>query len=265
LAHRTPKPYMPPVAQTPAPQPVMGPVLVVCSRCGQPMRPIAYFSRAFNVAKAVFLFIPFSIVGPLLFFLLRKDRLICSVCQSLLKNDAVVPFVQAFSPGGRMLAGYPSTSVAAGLTVYDPDEDQTALERQSRRCRTRARTWGAISAGLLGLGVTLAITGSEGGFAPFLVGGLPLGIGALFSHFKGRTYGRMAEAKRTHEHRACVLELARASGGRLSVSLVATELRIDLADAERLLSSMVDGQRVEMEVDDNGRIHYVFTELVERH
>jgi hypothetical protein len=221
-----------------------------------------YFTRGFNVAKAVFFFIPFSIVGPLLFFLLRKDRLICSNCHALLKSDGAVPLAQAFSADGRMLAGYAVTGGAGGLTVYDPDEDQSALERQSRQCRSRARSWGSMSAVMLGFGGTLAAMGNESAVVPLLLAGLPLGIGALLSHFRGRAFGRQAESKRGHEQRARVLELARASGGRLTVSLVATELRIELAEADRLLSAMVDGQRVEMDVDDNGRISYVFTELI---
>jgi hypothetical protein len=237
---------------------MLGPLLLICSNCGQPMRPAPYFSRAANVAKAVFLFIPFSIIGPLLFFLLRKDRRICTICQAILKGDGAVP-LQAYSADGRLLA---ATNVAGGLAVYDPEEDHAALERQSRRFRARAWTWGSIGAGMGAFGAALAAMGNEPASFPLLVGALPLGIGAMLAHLRSQSVGRKAESMRAHEQRARVLELARAASGKLNVSLVATELRIELAEADHLLSSMVDGRRVEMEVDDDGRISYVFTELL---
>jgi hypothetical protein len=222
------------------------------------MRPAAYFSRGANIAKAMLLMIPFSFFGPLLFFLLRKDRLICTICKGVLSGEAAVPLLQAFSTSLPASAG-----MSGGLAVYDPEEDVGVLERQSRRHRARAWTWGAISAGMLGTGVLMAADSSLHSTVGFLVLAMPPGIGALLSAIRSKTFGRQAESKRGREQRAHVLELARAHGGRINVSLVAAELRLDLADAERLLSGMVDGQRVEMDVDDAGRISYVFTELAD--
>src|SRR5581483_2897869 len=57
--------------------PMAAPVVLSCRHCGRAMRPLPYFSRGVNIAKALALMIPFSVVGPLAFFFLRKDRLIC--------------------------------------------------------------------------------------------------------------------------------------------------------------------------------------------
>jgi hypothetical protein len=214
------------------------------------MRPAPYFGRAANIAKALVLMIPFNVVGPLLFFLMRKDRFICSACSRLLKDSASAPMLQAMSGEG-------------GLAVYDPEEDQAALQWQSRRQLARAWSRGALSVGMAGFGVALGVVGDPHTAIPLALAAVPLGIAAVVAAVRSRSLGQRAAAKRRHEQRAQVLELARASGGQLSVSLVATELRIELADADELLSSMVDGQRVDMEVDDNGRISYVFTELKE--
>jgi hypothetical protein len=114
---------------------------------------------------------------------------------------------------------------------------------------------------MTGIGVALGVVGDPHATVPLALAAVPLGIAAVVSAIRSRSFGRQAACKRAQEQRARTLELARASGGQLSVSLVAAELRIELADAESLLSSMVDGQRVDMEVDENGRISYVFTEL----
>jgi len=232
-------------------------MLFICSRCGCPTRPLPYFSRAVNLAKAMLLLIPFSVFGPLVFFLLRKDQLICSICKKMLGGKADVPLLRAVSPDGQLLPGF----LAAGLAVYDSGQDEGALQRQSQRFRARAWTWGALSLGMAGIGVALGVSDGLNAAAPFLVAALPFGMGAAISAIRCQMFGRQAASKRLHEQRARVLRMARVSGGQLTVSLVATELRIELDDAERLLSSMVDGHRVDMEVDDDGRISYVFPEL----
>jgi hypothetical protein len=43
----------------------------VCGNCGERTHALPYFSRGWNVAKGVAL-LPLTVVGPLLFFLLRR-------------------------------------------------------------------------------------------------------------------------------------------------------------------------------------------------
>ena len=46
------------------------------------------------------------------------------------------------------------------------------------------------------------------------------------------------------------------------MTTVAAHMRLDLQEAEALLDSMVDGRRVDVHVDDAGRLTYVFPELI---
>jgi hypothetical protein len=249
---RRPAPFVP------APRPMVAEMLFVCPHCGQTMRPMAYFSRGVNVAKALLLMFPLNVLGPLIFFFLRRDRLICGFCKRLVGSEVALPMRHGYAPGSRLAPLAP----AGALATYDPEDDSALLERRSRRYRARAWTWGAVTAGLAGLGALVGIGSDANATMAFLMMATPAGVGALVAAFRSRALGRRAAAMRGREQRARVLDLARASGGRLNVSLVATELRIELSDAEQLLGSMVDGQRVEMEVDDAGRISYLFTELV---
>ncbi len=222
------------------------------------MRPVPYFSSGFNIAKAMALAIPFSFPGPLLFFLLRRDRLICCHCKTLVSRSEAMPLLAGMPSGAALL---PSISADGRMAMFDPEEDQASMQWQSRRDRRRAWTWGVTSAGLTAFGLFMAGSADLSAGMVFLVSAAPLGIGALFAGWRSRSLARRAQAKRIHDQRMRVLELARAQGGKLNVSLVAADLRIDLAEAEALLTAMVDGQRVDMDVDDDGHISYVFPEL----
>jgi DNA-binding IclR family transcriptional regulator len=59
-----------------------------------------------------------------------------------------------------------------------------------------------------------------------------------------------------------LLALAAESGGRLSVTQVATRLGLEMTEAERALDGIVDGRRVDIQTDPAGRIWYVFPELM---
>ncbi len=60
-----------------------------------------------------------------------------------------------------------------------------------------------------------------------------------------------------------VFRLARARGGVLTVSDVVSELDLALGDAESLLDELSDGLRVQMTVDDDGIVRYIFREFRE--
>src|SRR5262249_44187697 len=101
-----PPPPPPPHSYPPVPRPPAArPVLFLCPRCGRPGQPVPYFNRGVNVAKALFLMIPLSFLGPVLLFFLRKDRLICSACKGLLATEMPMPLLQGIPPEGRALAG----------------------------------------------------------------------------------------------------------------------------------------------------------------
>ena len=116
----------------------------------------------------------------------------------------------------------------------------------------------AVMAGLGGM--------AAGGGSPepttffFMMSGLS-GAGALVSSQRGKRFGSEAAAKRHRQRVLEVLALARAHSGRLNVTMVASHMAMDLREAESLLDSMVDGRRVDVHVDDQGRMTYVFPEL----
>jgi hypothetical protein len=60
-----------------------------------------------------------------------------------------------------------------------------------------------------------------------------------------------------------VFRLAKRYNGVLTVSDVVTELGLDPEEAERLLQRVTDSQRVDMRVDADGVVRYVFRELIE--
>jgi hypothetical protein len=244
---------------------------VYCASCQQRTVPVPYFSRGINIAKLAVL-LPFTFVGPLLFFLIRKDRLVCSWCRSLLPGELPLPLLDAFesSPPAitdRRLAplGNEATRAQAGLTDW-PGNDLASheiahLERRSRRNRRRSWSLGVATAMMTALG---GMAASSGGAEPatffFAMGGLT-GAGALVSSSRGKKLGDEASTKRNRQRVLEVLGLARAHQGRLNVTLVASHMSLDLREAESLLDGMVDGRRVDVHVDEQGRMTYVFPEL----
>ena len=212
---------------------------------------MAYFSRGVNVAKAVAL-VPFTnLVGPLIFILLRKDRLICAACQGLLPVDAAARLLNPFSPEDGLMASDGSLVVQGSL-----DGDAPLLEKKSRRSRFRAWVMGAGSLMFLGLAAA-----NPGDATPLLVFSGATGFFGVMGAFKSGKLAQLAAARRQRQRTLRLLDLAREYQGRLTVTDVAARLRIDFAEAEQALDSIVDGRRVDIQVDADGRVSYIFPEL----
>jgi hypothetical protein len=222
---------------------------------------MSYFARGLNVAKAAVLF-PFSVFGPLLLFLIRKDRVVCSNCKSLLPGEVHIPLGETFNPAPRSLEAHQQ----ALARRQDPaliereivDQEVQHLERRGRRRVGKAWTYGVAAGMLAGVGVTAIGEGPEQLF--FALSGLS-GVGAVVNGRRGKRDNLEAQAKKQRQRVLEILGLARQHGGRLTVTLVASHMQIDFREAEALLDSMVDGRRVDVHVDDQGRISYVFPEL----
>jgi hypothetical protein len=246
---------------------------VYCASCQQRTVPVPYFSRGINIAKLAVL-LPFTFVGPLLFFLIRKDRLVCSWCRSLLPGDVPLPLLDAFESApsalnerGLVPYGEPGALAHRGpggaldWSQTDVGHEIAHLERRSRRNKRRSWSLGIMTAVMAGLGgMAAGGAGTEPTTFFFVMSGLS-GAGALVSAGRGKRFGAEAASKRQRQRVLEVLALARAHGGRLSVTLVASHMSLDLREAEALLDSMVDGRRVDVHVDDQGRMTYVFPEL----
>lgn len=227
-----------------------------CHRCGQTLPPSAYFSRGVNIAKLVAL-LPINFVLPVIFFFLRKDRVICAHCRKLLPEAAPPALLPAMgaAPGGALIPAL----APGGLMTTAPEARQ--LETASQRARHRG-VWLGLFA--MPLSLPLFAMLSSAGLSELAIVGLPGGLLALGSVNAFRRAGRLlreARAAEAKNQRRQVLSLARQHGGRLSVSEVAAALGLDLKDAEAVLDTLVDGRHVDVEVTHEGRLVYVFPDL----
>jgi hypothetical protein len=230
------------------------------------MPPEAFFSRGFNVGKLILLFsiAPMIPILPLLFFFLRKDRLICGGCRRLLPETApmmMLPAVEVAAALGPLGPGSALVPFAHGGALVPTDPEAARLGVASRRARTRA-----VWFGVLAMPFTLPFLASLQSLSMFtflFVGGpaAALVAGSVASFRRAQTLRKQsAEAEQRHQRRR-VLQLARQEKGLVSVSRAAAHLNMDLGEAEKVLDSMVDGRLVDVEVTAEGRIVYVFRDL----
>jgi hypothetical protein len=76
---------------------------------------------------------------------------------------------------------------------------------------------------------------------------------------------RAQEARRLEStNEARIFKLAYRLKGRLTVSDIVVETGLGVREAEQLIESMVDSNRVRMEVDDRGIVTYEFPEIIRR-
>jgi hypothetical protein len=73
---------------------------------------------------------------------------------------------------------------------------------------------------------------------------------------------RLAERERAAESERAVLRIARDRGGRLTPSLVALECDLGIEESERLLDNLARKGHASMQVRDDGRIEYEFSEFL---
>jgi hypothetical protein len=231
-----------------------------CPSCQQRTIPVPFFSRGFNLAKAAAMF-PLMPIAPLVFFLIRRDRLVCSWCKNILPGEASLSLLESFSPAPVSLMGPGAQADALVRSTEAVHREIAVHEHKSRRSKRRATTFGLATLVLGAAGGSAAFeNGAEEATFFFSMGGLS-GLGAVSSSRRGKRHQIAAEAKRQKFRVLEVLNLAREHGGRLTVTAVASQMRLDLREAETLLDSMVDGRRVDVHVDEGGRLTYVFTEL----
>lgn len=81
-----------------------------------------------------------------------------------------------------------------------------------------------------------------------------------FDLLSGRGAGERAE----QSMRVKVYQLAYKLEGRVTVSDIVVETGLEVEEAEELIQSMVDNQRVRMEVRDDGLVIYEFPEIINR-
>lgn len=80
-------------------------------------------------------------------------------------------------------------------------------------------------------------------------------------HTRQKVPGQRAVSRENENLAPQAFRLAKQNNGILTVSDVVSELDINPNEAESLLVALVDGQRVDMQVGDDGVIRYVFREF----
>lgn len=234
-----------------------------CPHCGEKSIPMPFFGRGTNIAKLLVLFVFSSFFGPALYFLLRKDRLICRHCQKLFSLRKPTGLFDAFSDEPSKWVSGSTDELTYGdplLLSTEKDEQQTKLlEKKSFKAKTLA--WSTGLAGSFFMITGLLHQGPHGvfGFGVFC------GALALYGGIRAHQDGQKATGLKRRLRTLRVIHLARQHQGRINVTLVSAALGLDFKEAEALLDSMVDGQRVDLDVDGEGRVTYVFPELIASH
>jgi hypothetical protein len=221
------------------------PVSATCPRCGYRGEGITYFTRGTHVAALVgvtLLTAGMMGAGGLVYYLLRRDHIVCPRCGSGWGKDgmhALVPMTTM--AGAGTLRGAPSAI---------PTRGAGASAKQG---------WAVFLFLLAALLTVVAIASTS--IQPLLVGGVAAAGGFALQ--------RVALQEREQRRQALlsalqlpVLQLAGRQGGELTVTQVAAELGWTLRRAEKVLQSLDDGLRVTSEVTDEGVIVYQFPELI---
>src|SRR5687768_171458 len=125
------------------------------------------------------------------------------------------------------------------------------------------RIFGAMLIGggvLAAAAMAVLFPGAIGIALAILAGGFGVGLGALALK-GGAKAGAHADRTQRTDRELKILELAEKSNGDLTATEVARAMKLSLEQADAALTAMADGARVNVEIDENGIVHYVFREL----
>jgi len=213
----------------------------VCPRCAYQGEGIAYFRRAGHAALLVGVGIFTYGLGGLVYWLARRNHLVCPRC------------------------GLGWENAARALSVTGPEPELRVIEARP----DEPLPGGGMKRRILGVAMVLAATllvliGIVEGVAPAIAVGSVAGMAGSLSFYWG---WRGQQARRDAVMRAIqrkVLRLADAKGGTLTVTEVAADLNLSISAAEKILTGMDDGFRVRGEISNEGVLYYEFPELLHR-
>ena len=135
----------------------------------------------------------------------------------------------------------------------------TALAARSRGYRVLGVL--GIATGLVAaVGGALVGLGALGIGAGAVLGGALMGAG-FFALRRASRGNEAASQARQRAYESRVLALAAEHQGELLATQVAAKLGVSVDEADAILTGMADGQRVTLEVDPEGVLHYVFREV----
>lgn len=224
-----------------------------CRACGYLGDGMPYFRRSEYAALLVGLSLVSYGIGGLIYWLVRRDALVCPSCGS------------AWEPGRetaaatRQMRMTPAADggVSEGVGRDGAVHGVAPLRRLPRSGSVR-RTLG----GLLGVAalffLVLRVVSGEAGLA---VLGVTLGLAGGASYAWGLSALQHRREGLLEALQSRVLQVARARAGRLTATDVAADLDMTLPAAEGVLFSMDDGFRVRSDVTDDGILVFDFPEI----
>jgi hypothetical protein len=240
---------------TPPPREVQGTHGVrVCMGCGYRGEGIGYFRRAGHVALLVGAALLTYGLGGLVYWLVKRDDRVCPRCGLSWARSR---------PIGATLPPGPEGEEQADAVTGPPQQRRSASARRRPSGRlpsggTTRRVAGVLmalgSVFFLGLGITEAD-------AVLGVMSLVLGLAGASSFAWGWKARQRRREAILREMQGQVLSLARARGGTLTVTDVASELDLSLEGAERVLLSLDDGFRIRSDVTEEGLLVFDFPEI----
>ena len=219
-----------------------------CPRCGHVGTGVGHFQRLSHVALLLGLSVFSWGFGGLVYYVVRRKRMICAQC-GLGWHHARIP-----GPG---VAGQPLLTGSAGTDLVGRGTEFGAVGPLPR---------GGVGRRVLGVAIMLfaalmVTVGVADAMVEAIVFGTvagALGTGTLWWGTQAREARRLAIIAGLQRR---VLLLATEKGGTLTVTGVAASLNLSLSAAEEVLDRMDDGLRVRSEVTNEGIIVYEFPEL----
>ena len=174
----------------------------------------------------------------------RRGKTVCAACGK--------PRLGTVTLEGKRTSKVPTSAAAR-------ESGTSAMLTRARGRTQRGLGIAALTAGIVAAAVAAAlVSGSLGLGLAVALGVLLVGLGA-FSIRAGAQNMEAARRLDSEAHHTTVRELARERGGVLSASGTAEVLGVSVEEADAILTSMVgDGSEVDLEVDDDGVVTYVF-------
>lgn len=217
-----------------------------CPHCNNPSPAVPYFSRSGAGCMVTMLYGLGGFPG-VAYRKAHENELVCELCG-----------------GHRGFAAGPLALAAAARRGASEKPDQAMQRAAQIEAQGAGRSFGlkglAAMLGLVGLGTLLLTLFFASGLFTALgllaAGGFLLGALALFVAGRGlkQRYQRDAEVTRLR----ALADLARAHEGVLRLDEAARVLQLPPPQVEPLLSSLVDGDRVKLDVEDDGALVYRF-------
>jgi hypothetical protein len=219
-----------------------------CPHCNNPSPAVPYFSRS-GAGCMVSLLYGLGGFPGVAYRKAHENELVCELCGG---HRGFVTGPLALADAGRR--GAPATPDQA---MQRAAQLEALGQGRSFGLKGLAATLGAVALALL-LVALFFTTGWVFALGLFGVLGAALAAAALFVAGRGlrKRYDREAEVTRLR----ALADLARAHDGVLRLDAAAEALRLPPPQVEPLLSSLVDGTRIKLDVEDDGTLVYRFAD-----